>query len=308
MSFSRKSLLAATGAVALGTAAIAQAGLVYELRVLTAPAATTGTFTDTQHNRLAVAGTYQVGLFAKVTGANVDTLYDGYQFGYFSVTSAETGSGAFGGTNTSGISSASRFAGTPYTAPDAAGPVTVGAFNGAGTRNGGSGDLTTDGARDWGSNATDLTDTSYMLARSSATTFGDMYLDNPFVDNDFDGLPDAGRDGSAEPGNGTVITGGREYRLAQFNITVLGTDLPSGGGTTTYKVVKPNATQNGGTGAVYTTFYPDDTLTNIDGSNAATVYNGSIGFTLVNNNVVPEPATLGLLGAAAVGLLGRRRK
>jgi hypothetical protein len=65
---------------------------------------------------------------------------------------------------------------------------------------------------------------------------------------------------------------------------------------------------NGGTGAVYTTFYPDDTLTNIDSSNAATVYNGSIGFTLSNANVVPEPATLGLLGTAVIGLLGRRRK
>jgi hypothetical protein len=308
MSFSRKSLLAATGAVALGTAAIAQAGLVYELRVLTAPAGTTAGSTDPAHQRVAVAGTYQLGLFAKVTGANADNLYDGYQFGYFAVTSSETGSGAFGGTNTSGISSASRFAGSAYTAPDASGPVTIAAFNGSGSRNGAGSDLNGDGARDWGSNATDLTDTNYMLARSAATTFADMYLDNPFVDADFDGLPDPGRDGSAEPGAGTVIAGGREYRLANFNITVTAGDLATGGGTTTFKVIKPNATQNGGTGAVYTTFYPDDTLTNVDGSNAASVYNASIGFTLTNANVVPEPATLGLLGTAVIGLLGRRRK
>jgi hypothetical protein len=308
MSFSRKSLLAATGAVALGTAAIAQAGLVYELRILTAPAGTTGTFTDTVHNRTAVAGTYNLGLFAKVTGANADVLYDGYQFGYFAVTSSEAGNGAFGGTNTSGITTASRFAGTAYTAAGADGPVQTGAFNGAGTRNGGGSDLNGDGARDWGSNATDLTDTNYMLARSSATTFGDMYLDNPFTDTDADGAPDGGRDGSAEPGNGVAIAGGREYRLATFNITLTAGDISTGGGTTTYKAIKPNATQNGGTGAVYTTFYPDDTLTNIDGSNAATVYNSSIGFTLTNANVVPEPATLGLLGTAVIGLLGRRRK
>jgi hypothetical protein len=286
--------------------------LVYELRFVSGATGSDIGQTDPAHVRTPLAGTYSAALFAKVTGNDNDDLYDGMAFSYLTVRSSESGAGAFGNSGSSGITSASRFPGTPYMPPGATVPLIIGGFTDAGSRNGSSAHLNADGTRDWGSNSTDLTDSAYMLARRFPPVFGDAYLDDPVIDRDFDGLPDPGKDGSPEPGAGSPIPGGREYRMATFNITITAADA-SGvfTGSTAFKVVKPPAINNGGVEAIYATYwpdsfyFPDQNLVNIDATNAAAVYDNSIAVMFKN---VPEPGIVGLLAPIALGLCRRSRR
>ena len=60
--------------------------------------------------------------------------------------------------------------------------------------------------------------------------------------------------------------------------------------------------------ATYANALVDNTQFNITTANAQGTYTGSTGVTVSAAGPIPEPASIGLLGAAAVGLLGRRRK
>lgn len=158
----------------------------------------------------------------------------------------------------------------------------VAPFDQTGSRNGVANNITNDGMGDWGGTATEVgTDTTYMLPRSAAATFANTGVGNAVDSNTW------------------------EFRLATFDLNV--TDA-SGTGITSYNVIKPAALKSGVSTVSYAAFRQDNATTNLTPTNSAGFYAASTGIQLLSAApVTPEPASLGLIGAAAVGLLGRRR-
>jgi len=154
-------------------------------------------------------------------------------------------------------------------------------FDEAGSRPGAGADLNGDGIIDWGSTSTNGANTNYMLARTGIV---------------------GGRVGGGTVGQAAGT--GWEFKIASFSLNVGGV----GTGTTTFKIVQPNAKASVGA-FTYASSNVDGTTFNVSTSNQQGAYTGSSGTTVTPaGGVVPEPASIGLLGAAAVGLLGRRRK
>jgi len=148
-------------------------------------------------------------------------------------------------------------------------------FNGGGSRAGAGSDMNTDGALDWGSTSTGAANTNYMFARTSTV--------------------------GGELGGGTLgqaVGSTWEFKLATFTVNA----TTVGAGTTAYNIVKPAATAF--TGVSYAGGSVDGSLYNVTNTNQQGAYTGSQGVLFL----VPEPGTLGLLGAAAIGLIGRRRR
>lgn len=287
MRLSRTSLQTAVAGVALGTgmlaAGTASAGMLYELRLSTN--ATPGAPTANVQGPTA-AGTYTVNLWERISGSGAN---DGGS-DQISPTSNEALNNTYLTVQSSGVS------GTP-------GNVTKGTvnaqFQGAGIfRNGTGGDLNTDGVNDWGSTSADLANTAYMFARGPSP-----------------------RPGIA-PTYGNALAGDTfEFKVAAFTVSYSGT------GAMTFRVTKPNALLNGASTAAYSAWYEDavvdtdsDSLTYGQGiftgqasvmgnDNAAAIgaFTNGIGIKF-GTDVIPEPASIGLIGAAAVGLLGRRRR
>jgi hypothetical protein len=166
--------------------------------------------------------------------------------------------------------------------PAGSGGLTVGAtvspFNDASARNGAGGDLNGDGIGDWGSTSTNLTNTAYMFARTA----------------------NAGTGGEVAGGTlgNAVGADGWEFKIATFTVNVTG-DM-------TFNISKPVATLSGASAGTYTQFVNDGTTVNVQNSNAAA--QGTFANSVGAHFVVPEPASIGLIGAAAIGLLGRRRR
>jgi hypothetical protein len=168
------------------------------------------------------------------------------------------------------------------------GAITTGGLTGAlgvgfdetGSRVGGGADLNGDGITDWGSTSTNGANTNYMLARTSVL---------------------GGRAGGGTVGN--PVGTGWEFKLATFTLNIGAT----GPGTTSFKISQPAAKATVGT-FTYSSSNVDGALYNSNSSNAQGAYTGSQGVTVAAAGPIPEPASIGLLGAAAVGLLGRRRK
>ena len=152
-------------------------------------------------------------------------------------------------------------------------------FNEAGSRAGAANDWNADGIVDWGTTATATANTNYMLARNA--TVGGVF------------------------GGGTlgqsVDAQTWEFKLATFtlNAAAIGT------GTTSFNMVQPNMKAVAGA-VTYAVSKVDNVTFNVSSANQQGAYTGSTGITLVG--AIPEPSSIGLLGAAAVGLLGRRRK
>jgi hypothetical protein len=154
----------------------------------------------------------------------------------------------------------------------------VAPFQGGGSRAGGPTEMssTPDGVVDWGSSSTGAANTNYMFARTSTV--------------------------GGELGGGTLgqaVGNSWEFKLATFtvNATTLGP-----GGTTAFNMVKPAATAF--TGVSYAGATIDGSAFNVTNTNQQGAYAGSTGVLFL----VPEPGSLGLLGAAAIGLIGRRRR
>jgi len=144
-------------------------------------------------------------------------------------------------------------------------------------RNGGGADLNGDGIVDWGSNSTSSADTNYLFARNAGIVNGGTTI------------------GSA------VDVNTWQFKLASFTVTA--TTL--GSGTTTFNLVKPNATAV--TAVTYAVARVDNTAFNVSSTNQQGAY-PSGGVSFVGGAPIPEPTTLGLAGIAAIGLIGRRRK
>ena len=160
-----------------------------------------------------------------------------------------------------------------------AGGFTTGArvapFAGGGSRDGGPADLNADGVIDWGSTSTLPANTNYMFARTDTV--------------------------GGEVGGTTGSSGGGltwEWKVASFTVHVAATD----GGQTAFNMVKPAATSF--TGVTYAGGSVDNTAFNVTNTNLQGAYAGSTGVLFL----VPEPGSLGLLGAAAIGLIGRRKR
>jgi hypothetical protein len=294
MRFSRKSLKAVATAVSvgiglLGASSAAQAGLVYDLRL-----------SDGSHSVAApVPGqTYTLELWGQIRGANTSGVDERFTFGYLTVMSSQTGGGKFTGsvldmgtTNKVGVDDN----GDPIIGPS----VPHGFFGGnPSARNGAPSDLNGDGVGDWGSTADDLVNTSYVLARTEVGTGSGRGGTKP------DGTPQTnGPDWRPLTGAGGI---GTELKIAAWKITIPTT--VNAAGSTNFNLVQPAATRNGGTAANYSTYYQDNVLTNVDNPSAASAAFGPNQGVTFGVAAIPEPATIGLLGAAAIGLLGRRRK
>jgi hypothetical protein len=137
-------------------------------------------------------------------------------------------------------------------------------------------DLNGDGAIDWGSTSTSGSNSNYQFTRAGGIVTG------------------GGAIGQAVDANTW------EFRLASFTVT-LGATL--GAGQTAFDVVKPTASQTP-SAFTYIVGRVDNTTFNVTSSIQQGTYTGSSGVLFI----VPEPASLGLLGTAAIGLLGRRRR
>jgi len=156
--------------------------------------------------------------------------------------------------------------------------VRVAPFAGAGSRDGSPADLNADGILDWGSTSTAIANTNYMFTRTDTV--------------------------GGELAGGTIgqsFNGGWEFKLASFTVTANAV----GTGTTTFNIVKPNATSF--VAVIYAVSKIDGSTVNVTSSNQQGAYAASTGATLVTG-IIPEPASVGLLGTATLGLLGRRRK
>jgi hypothetical protein len=155
----------------------------------------------------------------------------------------------------------------------------VSPFNESGSRIGTTNNITADGIADWGGGA-NLTNTTYMLARTAIT-------------------------GGALGGGtiGTAVGDGNswEFKVATFTVSV----ASANGGTTSFNVVKPTAVNSGIGAGTYVIYQEDAVSKALTNANAGSAYANSTGVTFVP---VPEPTSLGLIGAAAVGLIGRRRR
>jgi len=274
MRLSRNSIQKAIGAVAIGTgiASSASAGIVYELRYTGGPVGSDTGVADPLHQRNAIAGgVYNVELWARVSGTNGTTTDEGLINSLITMTSTQLG----GGAATSG----------------AIGNVVNSlGYNETGSRVGVANNITADGMGDWGGTNTNIgTDTTYLLPRN-ATVAG--------------GIRGGGSVGASVDANTW------SYRLSTFDVTV---NAISGtnGAVTQYNVVKPAAVTSGVSPAAYAAWTQDNTTgQSIGNTSFGSTYSNSTGIQLLTTAaaVTPEPASLGLIGAAAVGLLGRRRR
>jgi len=157
-------------------------------------------------------------------------------------------------------------------------------FNPTGSRVGVPNNITNDGMGDWGGTNLDIgSDTTYLLPRSTAVTLANAGVGDQIDSNTW------------------------EFRLSTFDVTV---NSVSGiaNSVTQYNVIKPAATKSGISPATYIAYRQDTGTVSITNANFGTTYSASTGIQLLTPAAVPEPATLGLVGAAAVGLLGRRRR
>ncbi len=145
--------------------------------------------------------------------------------------------------------------------------------------NGTSNNISADGIVDWGGTSTASSDPGYILTRANGIQTG----------------PSVGQ---------AVGANAWEFQLATLTIAV--NTLGSGfAPVTTFNSTKPFA--SGGIGVTYIVGRVDNLATSIASNNAARLadtFNNSLGVTFFT----PEPASIGLMGAAAIGLLGRRRR
>jgi autotransporter-associated beta strand protein len=136
----KRACASAVLAAAVWTTA-AQAGLTYDLR-----------FTDGTRTKVPSVGTtYQMDLWARVSGTDANSANDGLTTSYVAIQSGVTSGGAF---PTGGITGGS----------------VVGPFNDPlSSRNGAGADLNADGVSDWGSTSTSINHTGYLFARTTTT-------------------------------------------------------------------------------------------------------------------------------------------
>jgi hypothetical protein len=227
-------------------------------------------FADNSHTQLAVAGqTYTLQLWARVSGTNGNVTDESIQSTLTSLVSTQVLGGALA---TGGITSVSvnpTFQSSSGTTP---------LFT-----NGTANNISSDGIVDWGGTSTTTADPGYIVPRASGQVFG------------------GGADGALVNANTW------EFQLATLTINVGSINAtPAPGSATTFGSLKPNAT-GPGLAATYVTARVDNAIYNVASNNAtriADTYGNSLGVTFL----VPEPASLGLAGVAAVGLLGRRRR
>ena len=205
----------------------AAAGITYDLR-----------FADGSHTKAAVSGAYSLDLWVRLSGTNAIHTDDTLVNSYVVVQSSSTGGGAIG-------------AGDGLAAAD----IGIG-FNETGSRTGGPAQLNGDSILDWGSTATALANTSYMLVRNA--TLG--------------GAVGGGTLGQA------VSSTTWEFKIATFTLNIA-SPTGIGGGITRFDVVKPAGKSNAGS-ATYAFGRIDGTGFGIDSVNQQGAYTGSTGIVL----------------------------
>jgi len=289
---SGKLLAAAVASVGLAgfAASQADASMVIDVRALTVTAGAGNSVISGGKSVVlgnATSGaTVTLGVFARISGTNtaqqvIDLNGDGSELMTINDDTIQSIVGAF----TSGTGPLKGNMGSAVAGPNNVYPTTANPFNAAGATNGAFADFDSDGDLDLGALGTDPT--NMWAARAAAPTLGahtDVnakgYSSAPFAsfnNNTNDSLIDATTS---------------EVRVGTLRFIATG-----GGGSTDLQFV---VRQNGDAAGLW---FEDGVTTGKNPTNSPF----STG-TPVNVATVPEPATVGLLGLASLGLLARRRK
>jgi hypothetical protein len=282
----KKSLLSGAVAAAAFAASPTQsdAGIMLDLRVTGGSALAPGSTADSAV--VANTGTVTIDLWARISGTDTNHLNDGFQHAYAVLQSM--GGGAFTSTMVVPPPIDEFTPGTIRHEPFVE-------FDGTDSgRDGTPANITPDGVQDWGSVSTAISNPGYFQGRSGS----------PVVAGGSLGSESSSTDWSFRLATFTMNIDSLTGATTDTQIKVTQPTAPAGGTTSAYAIFYDDAARAGGGFASNTQVPGNQSVVN--NTNVAT--SGMYGDFVTLSVLIPEPASIGMLGIASLGLLARRRR